>query len=77
MPSPLLLPVGNVVLLFFLPHSLWRTTCYGNTFAKCQRCFYPRPSHGGRPDSAVIAIGSMYISTHTLRTEGDPLHPRH
>lgn len=77
MPSPLLLPVGNLMLLFFLPHSLWRTTCYGNTSARCRRCFYPRPLHGGRQGNfSLSALPDRFLSTHALLTEGDTPWPR-
>lgn len=77
MPSPLLLPAGNIVLLFFLPHSLWRTSCYGNTSARCRRCFYPRPLHGGRQGNFSLSeLPDRFLSTHALLTEGDTPWPR-
>lgn len=69
MPSPLLLPVGNVVLLFWTVPGLAKLEGAVSLFLR-SRNFYLRPPHGGQPQQYPRPNG-RWISIHALRMEGD------
>ncbi len=69
MPSPLLLPIGNVVLLFWTVPGLAKLEGAVSLFLR-SRNFYLRPLRGGRPTARPMR-SAHHDFYPTLLTEGD------